>query len=224
VTRSLVVVKCGGRVAGEVAPAILALVAEGHQVCVVHGAGPQISAAMEAAGLEVRFVAGRRYTSADALAVVREELAQVNAELVEALGPAAVGLMGDEIELAAQQVPELGLVGEAVASAPAAVLEALAQGRVPVVAPLAAGPLNVNADDAASALAVGLGAERILFLSDVPGVLLDDAVVLSLNADDAEGMLAAGTFEGGIVPKLHAAVSAARLGVRAEIGATAVLA
>ena len=80
----------------------------------------------------------------------------------------------------------------------------------------------MNADEAAAALAVGLGAERILFVSDVPGVLVDGGVVEELAADAADRLLGAGTFEGGIVPKLVAAVRAARQGVRAEIGATAV--
>jgi acetylglutamate kinase len=111
-----------------------------------------------------------------------------------------------------------------VPSAPPAVLDALAEGRIPVVAPLAAGPLNVNADEAASALAVGLGADRILFVSDVPGVLLDGGVVGSLEADEADRLLGAGAFEGGIVPKLLAAARAARLGIAAEIGETAVIA
>jgi acetylglutamate kinase len=99
---------------------------------------------------------------------------------------------------------------------------ALAEGLIPVVAPLAEGPLNVNADDTAAALAVGLGADRVLFLTDVPGVLLEEAVVPELAAGDAERLLGAGTFADGIVPKLQAAVRAARGGVAAEIGATAV--
>jgi acetylglutamate kinase len=82
----------------------------------------------------------------------------------------------------------------------------------------------VNADEAASALAVGLGAEKILFLTDVPGLLLEDAVVTSIGAAHAESLLDGGELEGGIVPKLRAAVTAAKLGVRAEIGETAVLA
>jgi acetylglutamate kinase len=93
-----------------------------------------------------------------------------------------------------------------------------------VIAPLAEGPLNVNADEAAAALAVGLGAERILFVTDVPGVLVDGAVVGELGAEEAAEQLAAGRFEGGIVPKLTAAVHAARGGVRASIGATEVVA
>ncbi len=111
-------------------------------------------------------------------------------------------------------------MGTPLPTAPPAILEALAAGRIPVVAPLAEGPLNVNADDAAAALAVGLGAERILFLTDVPGVLRDDWVLDSIGADEVE----AGQFEGGILPKLQAAVIAAKQGVQAEIGQTKVLA
>jgi acetylglutamate kinase len=104
------------------------------------------------------------------------------------------------------------------------VLDAFAVGRIPVVAPLAVGPLNVNADEAAAALAVGIGADRILFATDVPGLLLDGAVAEAVEVDEADRMLDAGELEGGIVPKLNAAVRAARLGVHAEIGATAVIA
>jgi acetylglutamate kinase len=220
---SLVVVKCGGRVAGAAALEIVRLAAR-DDVVAVHGAGPQISAAMKALGLEVRFLGGRRVTDVDALAVVRRELALVNRALCAAIGPRAIGLMGDEIGLRADRVWELGLVGEPLASAPAAVLAALAAGAIPVVAPLAEGPLNVNADDAAAALAVGLGAERLLFLSDVPGVLRPGGVASAIGADEADRLLAGGTLEGGIVPKLNAAVRAARLGVAASIGETAVVA
>jgi acetylglutamate kinase len=221
---SRVVLKVGGRVAAQAAVDALKLAADGTEVVVVHGAGPQISAEMERRGLVPGFVRGRRVTTPEVLAVVRESFAEVNAAVCTAVGPRAVGLFGDEIGLAANQVAELGLVGEPVPCAPSAVLDALTAGRIPVVAPLAAGPLNVNADEAASALAVGLGAERILFVSDVPGVLLGGDVVGSLAADEADRLLGAGTFEGGIVPKLVAAVHAARGGVRAAIGETEVVA
>jgi acetylglutamate kinase len=102
------------------------------------------------------------------------------------------------------------------------VLDAVAAGRVPVVSPLAVGPLNVNADEAAAALAVGLGADRILFVSDVPGVLVEGELAHVLRADEAQAALDAGEFEGGIVPKLVAAVRAARGGVQASIGVTEV--
>jgi acetylglutamate kinase len=219
---SRVVLKVGGRVAAAAAEEALALHAAGDEVLVVHGAGPQISAELRRRGLPARFVGGRRVTSAEALVVVRESLAAVNAEVCAAIGPLAWALAGDEVGLRAERVPGLGLVGDPIPCAPAAVSEAFARQRIPVVTPLAAGPLNVNADEAAAALAVGLEAERILFVSDVPGVLLDGGVVEELAADAADRLLGAGTFEGGIVPKLVAAVRAARQGVRAEIGATAV--
>ena len=215
-----VVLKLGGRVAADAVRAALADV-DG-PVVIVHGAGPQITAGMELRGISPTFVAGRRVTTSEVLEVVREGLTAVNEEVCRVIGDDAVGLFGDEIGLRAHHVRELGLVGEPVPSAPPAIVEALAAGRVPVVAPIAAGPLNVNADEAAAALAVGLGAERILFVTDVPGVLLDGELASVLPADEAEAGLAEGRFEGGIVPKLMAAVQAARGGVRASIGSTEV--
>lgn len=218
-----VVVKLGGRVAEGSTDRVLALADAGDEVCVVHGAGPQISQEMERLGLEVRFVRGRRYTSPETLEVVRASLAAINRSLVAGLGPRAVGLMGDEIGLAATvSEADLGLVGDPVPSRPAAVLDALAAGRIPVVAPLAAGPLNVNADEAAAALAVGIGAARIDFVTDVPGVYLDGKVLGAIAVAEAERLLAAGAFDGGIVPKLEAAIVAAKGGVKAAIGETEV--
>jgi acetylglutamate kinase len=220
---SRVVVKIGGAVAAGAADAILALAAE-HEVVVVHGAGPQISSELEKRGLPVEFVGGRRVTSEAAIEVVRDSLSRVNAELCAALGPRAIGLAGDEVGLQATPVPGLGLVGDAVPSCPPAVESALEAGLIPVVTPLAEGPLNVNADDAAASLAVGVRAGRILFHTDVPGLLLEGAVVETIAADEADRLLDDGELEGGIVPKLRAAVTAARLGLVAEIGETAVVA
>jgi acetylglutamate kinase len=220
---SRIVIKCGGAVADQAALTIRRIAA-GHHACVVHGAGPQISAEMERRGLPVQFVGGRRVTSPDALAVVRQALVAVNRRLCTALGPRAVGLLGDEIGLRATPVPELGLVGDPLPSRPPAVEAVLGARLLPVVAPLATGPLNVNADEMAAALAVGLGAERIFFLTDVPGLILQGGVVQEIEADEAEELIAHGELEGGILPKLTAAVHAARKGVRAEIGETAVVA
>ncbi len=216
--------KLGGSVAASAAFRALELFRRGDEVVVVHGAGPQISAELRRRGIPVEFVGGRRVTSPAALAVVRESLVAVGAEASAALGPAALPLLGDEIGLEARPLSGLGLVGEPVPSRPTAIEEALAAGRIPVVAPIAVGPLNVNADEAAAALAVGLGADRIVFVSDVPGVFVDGAWADRIEAERADSLLAAGAFEGGIVPKLLAAVRAARLGVRAEIGETKVLA
>ena len=191
---------------------------------VVHGAGAQISEEMARRRLEPRFVAGRRVTTPEVLEIVRESFAAVNADVCAAIGPQAVPLFGDEIGLRARQVLELGLVGEPVPCAPAAVVEALAAGLVPVVAPLAVGPLNVNADEAAAALAVGLGAERLLFLTDVPGVFHEGELLETIEAAEAVALVGEGCFDGGIVPKLLAAAQAARGGLVAEIGRTAVVA
>jgi len=219
-----VVVKLGGAVAAAATDRVLELAAAGHEVVVVHGGGPQISAELERRGIPVEFVEGRRVTSHTALGFVRESLLTVGAEVSAALGPGALQLAGDDIGLLARPLPELGYVGEALPCRPPAIEEALAAGRIPVVAPIAVGPLNVNADEAASALAIGLEADRIVFVTDVPGVLLGGAVADRIEALEADRLLAEGAFEGGIVPKLLAAVRAARLGVQAEIGATEVLA
>ena len=210
-----VVVKVGGAVAAASAEAGLALAAH-DEVCVVHGAE------MERAGIPVEFVDGRRVTTPEGIAIVRASLAAVNQTLCAAIGERAVGLLGDEIGLEADPVPALGLVGEARTSSLPAVMEALAAGRIPVVAPIAQGPLNVNADSAAAAIAAGIGATKLLFLTDVDGLILDGAVVEAIDLDSAEELMASGTLEGGIIPKLGAAIASARGGVPAYIGRTEV--
>jgi acetylglutamate kinase len=191
---------------------------------VVHGAGPQISQEMARRGLEPQFVNGRRVTTPAVLEIVRESFAAVNAAVCRAVGPRAVPLDGAEIGLAAVRVPALGLVGDPLPCAPPAIIGALAAGLVPVVSPLARGPLNVNADEMASALAVGLGATRITFVTDVAGVYLDGELMRSIGAERAESLIGSGAFDGGIVPKLLAAALAARNGIAVDIGATAVAA
>jgi acetylglutamate kinase len=217
-------VKVGGAVATESADRILGLREEGHQVVVVHGAGPQITQEMQRRGIPVQFVQGRRRTSRRALGVVRESFVSVNTELCEILGDVAVPVIGDTAGLLAVPVPPLGWVGDPLPCRPKPILAALAENKVPVVAPLAVGPLNVNADDASAALALGLGADRLVFLTDVPGVYVDDEVVGSIRAGDANRLLDAGAFDGGIIPKLRAAALAAASGITAHIGATAVVA
>lgn len=221
---SRLVVKVGGAVATESADRILGLREEGHQVVVVHGAGPQITQEMQRQGIPVQFVHGRRRTSRRALDVVRESLVTVNTDLCAALGEVAVPVIGDVAGVLAVPVPPLGWVGDPLPCRPKPILAALASGKVPVVAPLAVGPLNVNADDASAALALGLGAERLVFLTDVAGLYVDDEVVGSIRAGDANRLLDAGAFDGGIIPKLRAAALAAASGITAHIGSTAVVA
>jgi acetylglutamate kinase len=215
------VVKVGGAVAGRSADAVVEL-SKVDEVCVVHGAGPQISLEMERAGIAVAFVGGRRVTSPEGLEVVRRSFAAVNEALCAAIGERAVPLFGDEIGLEAEPVPELGLVGEARPSVLPAVTAALDAGGIPVVAPIAMGPLNVNADSAAAAIATSIGADRLLFLTDVDGLILGGEVVDRIEVADAEELMSSGALEGGIIPKLGAAITAARRGVPAYIGQTEV--
>ena len=221
---SRLIVKVGGAVAGESAGRILGLAEEGHQVIVVHGAGPQITEEMQRRGIPVEFVQGRRRTSHAAIEVVRESMEEVNASLCAALGDVAVPVLGHRDGLLAVPVPPLGQVGDPLPCRPSKLLAALADGKVPVVAPLAVGPLNVNADDASAALALGLGASRLVFLTDVPGLYVDDVVLEAIDVARATRMLDEGAFDGGIVPKLRAAALAAASGITAHIGQTAVVA
>ena len=218
------VLKLGGRVAGESIGLVHERHADGDEVVVVHGAGPQITDELAARGIATMFVGGRRFTDPATLVVVRESLVAVGAELAAALGPASLQLVGDEIGFEAVELPWLGLVGDPRPCRPAAVEAALAEGLIPVVTPIAVGPLNVNADEAAAALAVGVEADALVFVSDVPGVYLGGAVARELRADAAGELLDSGAVDGGMVPKLLAAVRAARLGITAEIGETAVVA
>jgi acetylglutamate kinase len=224
---ALTIVKCGGAALAKEPFVLERHVEPGSGVCIVHGAGARISAALHEADIESTFIGGRRVTTEEALPVVREALRRENRALCSEIGRRAYGLMGDDLGLEAERLPELGHVGMVLPVVPSALWGLLATEGVPVIAPLARcsknrGPLNVNADDAAAVLAVALGADRLVFVSDVPGVLVDGEVVRQLSENDISQLN--GHLTGGIVPKLQAAVSAAREGVRVDVGQTSVIA
>ncbi|HEY8646785.1 MAG TPA: acetylglutamate kinase [Gaiellaceae bacterium] len=224
---ALTIVKCGGAALAKEPFVLERYVEPGFSVCVVHGAGARISAALHEAGIESTFVGGRRITTEAALPIVREAFRQENRALCTELGPRAYGLMGDDLGLEAERLPELDHAGMLLPVVPKVLWGLLATDGIPVIAPLARcsnnrGPLNVNADDAAAVLAVALGADRLVFVSDVPGVLVDGEVVTQLSEHDIAQLN--GHLSGGIVPKLQAAVLAAREGVRVEVGQTSVVA
>lgn len=185
----------------------------------VHGGGPEINEWLTRIGLPRRFERGLRVTDAATLDVVRMVLAgKVNGDLVRllvSLGGRAVGLSGlDGGLLRARQIaPDLGYVG-AVTAVDAGVITALSTaGFIPVVAPLALGQddtvLNVNGDDAAADLARGLSAAKLLYLSDVPGVLDAHGRLLSeLNDREVRALIAEGVISGGMIPKAEAALRA----------------
>jgi acetylglutamate kinase len=228
-----IVVKVGGA-AIEAAPLarsfaddVSLLRSAGVKVVIVHGGGPQLTEVSTRLGLQARFVDGLRVTDAETLDAATMVLAgAVNTHVVATLaadGVPAVGLSGVDgsllIARRRSDDPDLGFVGEVVRVDPGVVVTLLDAGFVPVVASLAvddAGqPYNVNADEAAAALAIGLGAQKLVVLTDVPGVIGPDGDLLSeLSVSGAEGLLAeADTIGGGMVPKLLGLVSALRAGV-----------
>ena len=219
---SLTLVKCGGAALAKEPFVLERHVEPGTGVVVVHGAGSRISAALLEAGIESTFVGGRRITTEEALPIIREAFRQENLALCSEIGPRAYGLMGDDLGLEAELLPELGQAGMLLPVVPPALWALLATDGIPVIAPMARGPLNVNADDAAAVLAVALGADRLVFVSDVPGVLVDGEVVAQLSELDISRL--GNYLSGGIVPKLQAALLAAREGVRVDVGETSVIA
>jgi acetylglutamate kinase len=214
-----VVVKLGGASVLAGVPAVLALAAQTPRVCVVHGGGPQITAAMARRGLTARFEHGRRMTDAAGLECVVEGLTAVSNVLCHALeegGRRASPLLSGVVS--AKRDPLLGLVGTqpVLTDAGAAAIEqALRASRIPVVGPLAEDHdhgealLNVNADDVAAAVAAGLGADELVFLSDVPGVLDADGRLIPSIAASRPPVAA----EGGMLPKLEACAAAVAAGV-----------
>ncbi len=200
-----------------------------HEVCVVHGAGPQISLEMERAGIPVEFVRGRRVTTLAGLEIVRQSMEAVNAALCESIGDRAVPIFGNEVGFeAVRWAKDLGFVGEPFAQEVAGLNRMLEAGKIPVVAPLARDAddpmvtLNVNADDASTAIAVGMQADRLLFLTDVEGFMVGGEVVDSLDVATGEALIQGETLDPTILPKLEAAMEAARRGVTAFIGRTEV--
>jgi acetylglutamate kinase len=221
-----VVVKVGGgALKGGALEDLPAILADGTPVLLVHGGGPQLTRMLDALGIESRFREGLRVTDEATLEVAEMVFAGgVNKGLVRglnALGVPAAGISGtDGPTLLVEPVADLGRVGEVVSIEPALILTLLGGGFVPVVAPLGLGPegaYNVNADSAAAALAVGLGAGHLFLLTDVDGLLRDGEAVASLDPAESEDFVRSGLAAGGMVPKLRAAAEAARGGVEARV-------
>jgi acetylglutamate kinase len=202
---------------------------------VVHGGGPDITSLSDRLGIEVRWHEGRRVTAADALDVAGMVLnGRVNKKIVAALvgaGVDAIGLSGVDGALLRAQVVEggaLGRVGRVTAVRTPLLHSLLAAGHTIVLSPISlaedGGALNVNADDAAAAVAGALHAAELVFLTDVPGVRDAAGVRQWLDAGEAEGLVRSGVAFGGMGVKLSAGVKALSSGVPAvRIGDTAVL-
>ncbi len=236
----VIVIKYGGNamVSDELQDAFAADIAYlryvGVKPVVVHGGGPQISSMLDRLSIPSEFKGGYRFTSTEAISVVRMVLTgQINPQLValiNAYGPLAAGLSGEDAGLFGGRrrgvviegvEHDLGSVGDVVEVDPSAVLDQLAAGRIPVVSSIAPDldppghSLNVNADAAASALAVALGAAKLVVLTDVPGLYADwpnrDSLVSHLTATELRAMLP--SLESGMIPKMRACLDAVEGGV-----------
>lgn len=193
---------------------------------VVHGGGPQISASMAREGVEPVWVDGLRVTDEDTMRVVQRVLVgEVNADIVRFLGghgARAIGVSGLDAGLltATPRDPRLGYVGDIDQVNGDLIRRLIAEGLVPVVAPVALGAdgnvYNTNADTAAGAIAAALGAQKLVYLTDVEGVYADrhdpSTLMTRLTLEELRGMLP--SFEGGMLPKLASIVAAMDAGVR----------
>jgi len=202
---------------------------------VVHGGGKAISREMEKAGIAPNFVKGLRVTDADTITIVERILnGEVNPQVCEVLEryqAHSVGIKGQDIfnvvrhsEVDAETGEKLdwGFVGDVVGVNVEPILEAVKAGKVPVVTPLGSDAdgqvYNINADVAAGAMARQLQARKLVFLSDVPGILRDPSdkstLISSLTLKDVEDLIASGVIAGGMLPKVSGAVKAIKAGIK----------
>lgn len=224
------VVKIGGRAQAD--PALHARLRDaidvpGARLVIVHGGGDEVSALQRTMGIDPQFIGGRRVTSVADLDVVRMVLSgTVNKRLVAQMtgaGVRAVGVSGEDGGLLTARVtdPAFGRVGGDVFSDATLAADLLNSGWVPVISPLArdrdandGSGLNVNGDDAAAAIAAGLGADELVFVADVPGVLEEGVTLAGIDSAAIERLTARGVVQGGMRAKLEAATTALRNGVR----------
>jgi acetylglutamate kinase len=223
-----IVVKLGGATLGEhdtTLQDIVSLQQRGWSVVVVHGGGKIITKWLEQRGIATRFIDGERVTDETTLEVVVSVLAGVvNKEIVadiNALGGLAVGISGVDGAFIQSKIKheELGYIGEVVKLNPAPLWALLKAGYVPVVAPVslntderapkAPGVLNVNADIVAGEVAAAIGAEKLIFLTDVVGICDQQGRLLPcLSTKEAEALVASGIASGGMIPKVKACLGA----------------
>lgn len=220
----VVVIKYGGAAmvqeASRVAFAqdIVLLQSLGMFPVIVHGGGPEVSKALKALGQEAEFVEGLRVTSEENLRVTEMVLSgTINQAIIAHLnsqGGNAVGMSGKDGHLIqARKMShvngiDLGYVGEIVRVDPKLVTLLLNNGFIPVISPIGMGEdgttYNINADTAASRIAAALGAEKVIFMTDVDGVMGGDGMISTLTVEETQRLVADGTIDGGMLPKIEA--------------------
>jgi acetylglutamate kinase len=232
-----VVVKYGGNaLAGaaneaeglaEFAADVVLMHSVGMRPVVVHGGGPQIGDLLKKVGKQSEFVDGLRVTDAETLDIVRMVLVgKVNRELVAAInvhGPLAVGVSGEDASLltAKQLDPALGFVGEVTSVNTDVVARLMDDELIPVIATIGVDDsgqaYNINADTAAAAIAGALGAEKLVYLTDIDGIRRDvadaESVFSRVSVSEVDALVADGVISGGMIPKVQACVDAVRGGV-----------
>ena len=235
----VVVIKYGGNamISDELFDAvmedIILLQLVGIRAVLVHGGGPEISSMLKKIGKESRFVNGLRYTDAETMEIVQGVLCgKVNKDLVATIirkGGRAIGLCGiDGSLIQARKMnredgEDYGFVGDITAINPAVVHKAHEDNMIPVVATVATGvdantSYNINADTAAAKLAVALGAEKLIILTDTRGVLRDPkddtTLIHVIKKDDIHALMEDGTIQGGMIPKIECCYDAINAGVK----------
>jgi len=230
---STVVVKYGGNamtdpaLARQFADDVVLMRSVGMRPVVVHGGGPQISALMERLGMIPEFRDGLRVTDADSLDVARMVLVgKIGRDIVSAInvhGPLAVGLSGEDagLILASARNPDLGFVGDVESVNPGIVQRLLAEELIPVIstigADIAGQSYNINADTVAGAIAEALGAEKVVFLTDVEGLLSEvdqpDSLISNIDTVQLQKLVDTGVLTGGMIPKIAACIHAVDHGV-----------
>ncbi|MEM1288079.1 MAG: acetylglutamate kinase [Pseudomonadota bacterium] len=242
-----VVVKYGGHAMGDAALAqafardIALLKQSGIRPIVVHGGGPQIASMLRRLGIESAFEDGLRITDEKTIEIVEMVLAgSINKQVVQeinAAGGNAIGLCGKDGQMVTvkrltrtkhdpdsqiERVVDLGFVGEPETVRPAVLDMVSREALIPVIAPIAAGPdgktYNVNADTFAGAIAGALHASRLLFLTDVDGVMgTDGQLITELTVSEARDLIADGTISGGMIPKVETCIAAVEAGVEGVV-------
>jgi len=238
-TGKVVVIKYGGNamISEELFEAVIEdmilLQLVGIHAVLVHGGGPEINEMLDKLGLESRFVKGLRYTDKETMEVVQSILCgKVNKDLVSKIvrkGGSAVGMCGldgkmlEAIKMDRGDGEDYGLVGDIVKVNPEVVLQAIEDGHIPVIATVAYGTddetaYNANADTAAAKLAIALGAEKLILLTNTQGVLKEkdkeESLIKQIEANEIEELMAKGIIEGGMIPKIECCADAISGGVR----------
>jgi len=220
-----ILIKIGGRAFEdeggfrELAEAILST--EKVEVIIVHGGGAEISQALKDAGRQTEFIDGIRITRAADIKIVEEVLSgtvtQRISSWLEASGVSCAPMSGKTqklfvVEPLTRNGRDLGFVGKIKQVNPAVVIDSVQSGRVPVISPISANErgesYNVNADSAAAALAAAAGCTDLVFITDVPGVRIDDQTRASLRVKEAQTLIADGIIKGGMVAKMESAFEA----------------